>query len=117
VLVCCERKLLLTGWWLVLFWCEKKNIISWLKKPPAEQSVNFCIGFLRLVPHPIVFLDFFSNPYCRQTRLRRDPWPFFPTRRHITLFCWLRLVLICYERKLLLVGWWVKILLVIKGDR
>jgi len=59
VLVCCERKLLLTGWWLVLVWCEKKYIISWLKKQPAEQSVNFCIGFLRLVPHPIVFLEFF----------------------------------------------------------
>jgi len=27
VLVCCERKLLLAGWWLVLIWCERKILL------------------------------------------------------------------------------------------
>ena len=27
ILICCERKILLVGWWLVLIWCERKILL------------------------------------------------------------------------------------------
>jgi len=37
VLICCERKILLAGWWLAGLMLEKNNV-GWLGKQPAEQS-------------------------------------------------------------------------------
>jgi hypothetical protein len=38
VLICCERKVLLTAWWLMLIWCDKKNNIGWLADKLAKKS-------------------------------------------------------------------------------
>jgi len=27
VLICCEKKILLASWWLVLIWCDRKALL------------------------------------------------------------------------------------------
>jgi len=40
VLICCEKKVLLADWWLILIWCERKTLLDadWLGDKTAEQS-------------------------------------------------------------------------------
>jgi len=47
VLICCKRKVLLVGWWLVIdaYLVREKNVAGWLADKPAEQSKS-CNEFL-----------------------------------------------------------------------
>jgi len=47
VLICCKRKVLLVGWWLVIdaYLVREKNVAGWLADKPAEQSES-CNEFL-----------------------------------------------------------------------
>jgi len=47
VLICCKRKVLLVGWWLVIdaYLVREKNVAGWLADKPAEQRES-CNEFL-----------------------------------------------------------------------
>jgi len=56
VLICCERKVLLTGWWLVLIWCERKTMLAgWL----TSQQNRLTVANHQL----IIIIKFVINSY------------------------------------------------------
>jgi len=74
VLVCCERKLLLADWWLVLVWCEKKILlVGWRSSQQNRVYASFQSSVYAIYFLLITMLKFMVDPLQQADVILKAP--------------------------------------------